>query len=103
MSELLALLSAAITAAGALLILLSAVASLHPLVSGRFTDTALDAMRRRFAGGIIGALGLLTGATLLKTLLLESWSALGLFALIFTLRLLIKRSLGQALRPANPH
>jgi hypothetical protein len=71
------------------------------LVRGRFTDTALDAMRRELAGGIIAALGLLTAATLIKSLAVESWSALGLFALVFTLRLSIKRSLSAALRSAE--
>lgn len=102
MNGLVALAVLAITAASALLIVLAAAASVVLLLQGRFSDQALDAMRFRFASGIIAALGLLTAATLLKTLTLGSWSALGLFSLVFTLRLLIKRSLAAALRSAEP-
>lgn len=101
MSDLLPLLVATITAAGALLIALSAAASLHALMQGRFSDDGLDAMRFRLASGIMGVLGLLTAATLIKLLTLRSWNALGFLALVFTLRLLIQRSLAAALRSAE--
>ncbi len=96
MSDLLPLLNAAITAASALLLLVAGAATLGSLLLSSFDNSALDAMRFRFAESIIAVLGLLGAATLLKTLTLESWSALGLFALVFTLRLLIKRSLAAA-------
>lgn len=98
MTDLLGLLTASITAASALLLLLAAAASLGTLLKGGLGNSALDAMRQRLAEGIIAVLALLTAATLLRTLTLESWSALGLFALVFTLRLLIKQSLSAALR-----
>jgi uncharacterized membrane protein len=100
-SILLGLLTAATTAVGALLFALAAAASLAKLAQGHFRDSALDAMRRTLAAGIVATLGLLAAATLLRTLQLESWSALGLFVLVFTLRLLIKRSLSPALRSAE--
>lgn len=102
MSDLLPLVVLAITAASALLIVLAATAAFEDLRRGRFTDAGLDAMRHRLASGIMAALGLLTAATLLKSLTVDNWSALGMFALVFTLRLLIKRSLAQALRSAEP-
>ena len=102
MSQHLLLLTMAITAASAVLMAMAALVSMADLVRGRGTNAALDAMRIRLAGGIITALGLLTAGTLLKSLTLDSWSALGLFALVFALRLLIKRSLGLALRSAEP-
>ncbi len=45
------------------------------------------------ADGVVSALGYKTAATLLKTLELQSWSAVGLFAAILALRTLIKRFL----------
>ena len=44
-------------------------AMLRALVAGgslRFSNAGLRAMRRELAGGVVGALGLMTAATLLK-------------------------------------
>ena len=59
----------------------------------RFSNDGLRAMRRELARGVVGALGLVTAATLLKTVVLASWSAIGMFAVVLALRTLMKRAL----------
>ena len=45
------------------------------------------------ADGVVSALGFKTAATLLKTIELQTWTAIGLFAATLTLRTLVKRVL----------
>jgi uncharacterized membrane protein len=91
-----------ITTAGGLAMVAAGVSCARMLVRSRFSDLGLDRMRRRLAGGIVGALGLMSAATLLKTLTLQNWSAVGLFALVVVLRLLIKRSLAAHMTSTEP-
>ena len=60
---------------------------------GRGTHSAIVGGRLLVADGVIAALGYKTAATLLKTIELQSWSAIGMFAAILTLRTLVKRVL----------
>lgn len=87
MSELLAALATVIEFGGALIVALAVVRALWALLSGAGVDRA----RLLVIGGVIGALGFKTAATLLKALELQSWRAIGAFAAIFTLRTVIKR------------
>ena len=45
------------------------------------------------ADGVVAALGYKTAATLLKTIELQAWSSIGMFAAILTLRTVVKRVL----------
>lgn len=47
--------------------------------------------RLRAADGVIMGLGLLTAATLLKTIELRTWTQIGLFAVVLSLRIALKR------------
>ncbi len=47
--------------------------------------------RLRAADGVIVGLGLLTAATLLKTIELRTWAQIGLFAVVLSLRIGLKR------------
>ena len=76
-------------------------AMLRAVVAGgalRFSNAGLRAMRRELAAGVVSALGLVTAATLLKTVVLASWSAIGMFAAILALRTLVKRVLAAEAR-----
>lgn len=73
-----------------------AVASLRALVVmslGRGTHPAIVRGRLVLADGVISALGYKTAATLLKTIELQTWTAIGMFAAILALRTLVKRVL----------
>ena len=82
-------------ATGALLIQLLAV-----VVIAAHLATALVAVvwtgsvplgRLRAADGVIAGLGLLTAATLLKTIELRTWTQIALFAVVLSLRTILKR------------
>ena len=47
--------------------------------------------RLHAADGVIAGLGLLTAATLLKTIELHTWAQIGLFAVVLSLRIGLKR------------
>ena len=49
--------------------------------------------RLAVADGVLSALGFETAATLLKTVELRSWTAIGLFAAVLTLRTFVKLAL----------
>jgi uncharacterized membrane protein len=71
-------------------------AMLRALAAGgslRFSNAGLRSMRQELAGGVLAALGLMTAATLLKRVVLASWSAIGMFAVVLALRTLVKRAL----------
>lgn len=63
------------------------------LVRGRDHPAGILRARLLVANGVIVALGYKTAATLLKTIELQSWNAILMFASILTLRTLIKRAL----------
>jgi len=76
-------------------------AMLQAVITGardRFRDAAIGRMRRLMAEGVVSALSLMTAATLLKTMTLRSWSAIGMFAVILALRTLVKRTLAAEAR-----
>ncbi|MEZ0324748.1 MAG: DUF1622 domain-containing protein [Fimbriimonas sp.] len=52
-----------------------------------------DAARRYLANALLFAMSLMLAGTLLKALTLGRWNEIGLFAVIFCLRLLIKAAL----------
>ena len=85
-------------AAGALVIQLLAALVIaghlaRALVSLRRTG-CIPLARLHVADGVIAGLGLLTAATLLKTIELHSWTQIGLFAVILSLRIGLKRFFG---------
>ena len=47
--------------------------------------------RLHAADGVIAGLGLVTAATLLKTIELRTWTEIGLFAVVLSLRIALKR------------
>jgi hypothetical protein len=51
----------------------------------------LPLARLHAADGVLAGLGLLTAATLLRTIELRTWSQIGLFAIILSLRIGLKR------------
>lgn len=70
------------------------------LIIAAYCTAAFCSLIRRFdrrkaqslvAEGALNALGFIVCGTLLKTLLLKSWSQIGLFACVFALRTLLKR------------
>jgi uncharacterized membrane protein len=50
--------------------------------------------RLHVADGVIAGLGLLTAATLLKTIELHTWAQIGLFGVVLSLRIGLKRFFG---------
>src|SRR5206468_9643959 len=52
--------------------------------------------RLRLAEGVIGGLGVMTAATLLRTIGLPTWHQILIFTLILSLRILLKKEIGRA-------
>ena len=71
----------------------SSLRGLAAMAAGRGTHAAIVRGRLIVADGVVSALGYKTAATLLKTIELQTWTAIGLFAAILTLRTLVKRVL----------
>ena len=69
------------------------VRGIAALVAGRGSHAGLVRARLVVADGIIAALGFKTAATLLKTIELQTWNAILAFAVIFTLRTVVKQFL----------
>jgi uncharacterized membrane protein len=92
----------AIEALGALVIGWAMVRASVTGAAGRFDNAALGAMRRELAHRALSALGLVTAATLIKTITLRSWGAIGLFAAVLALRTLLKLALTAEERSAEP-
>ena len=86
------LLARVIEFVGALVIAAAMVRALLAIGSG-WSNAALNRARLLLANGVVGALGLMTASTLLKTITLASWSAIGMFAAVLALRTLVKRAL----------
>ncbi len=78
---------------GSVVIAVACVRGLAVLALGRGTHTAIVRGRLVVADGVISALGYKTAATLLKTIELQTWTAIGIFAAILILRTLVKRVL----------
>ena len=78
---------------GSLVIAIACLRGLVILATGCGTHAAIVRGRLVAADGVVAALGYKTAATLLKTIELQSWSAIGMFAAILTLRTLVKRVL----------
>ena len=78
---------------GSLAIALACVRGLAAIAVGRGARLAIVRGRQLVADGVISALGFKTAATLLRTLELQTWSAIGMFAAILALRTSIKRVL----------
>ena len=76
-----------------IVIAVACVRGLTILTAGRGSHCAIVRARLVVADGVITALGYKTAATLLKTIKLQTWTAIGMFAAIFTLRTMIKRAL----------
>lgn len=88
---------------GALVIGLAMARAGAALLAGRMRDSALTRARLLLAEGVVGALGLMTAATLLKTINLRTWSAIGMFAVVLALRTIVKRVLSaEASRETMP-
>lgn len=85
---------------GGLVIVQAMAAALMAGGRHRLSDHGVEAMRRIMAEGVVSALGLMTAATLLKTVTLRSWSAIGMFAAILALRTLVKLALSAEARRA---
>lgn len=78
---------------GSLVIAFACLCGLAVLATGRGTHAAIVRGRLIVADGVVSALGYKTAATLLKTIELQTWTAIGMFAAVLTLRTLIKRVL----------
>ena len=101
MDEALRLAARLIEAAGAVVIAYAMARALAAVAAARFADRGLSAMQRELAQGVVGALGLMTAATLLKTIMLRSWSVIGMFAVVLALRTLVKFALTAEIRSAE--
>jgi uncharacterized membrane protein len=88
----------AVEVLGAVVIAHAMVRAVAAGVRTRWSDTGLVMIRRQLAQGVVAALGLMTAATLLKTIGLRSWSAIGMFAAILALRMMVKRALAAETR-----
>ena len=75
---------------GALIILGYVVAALWRLIRSRTTGSVRRA-RLLIAEGAIWGLNFKLAGTLLNTILIHSWQQIGVFAVIFALRTLLKR------------
>ncbi len=102
MSEAVVLLARLIEFLGALIVAWAMLRAGRGLVVGRLGDAGLEEARLALAHGVVGALGFMTAATLLKTINLRSWSAIGMFAVILALRFLVKLALAAEVRNATP-
>jgi uncharacterized membrane protein len=103
MTEAVALLARLIEFLGALVIGAAIVRAAVALGSGRLSNVALNQARLLLASGVVSALGLMTAATLLKTINLRTWSAIGMFAVVLALRTLVKRTLAAEVARTRAH
>ncbi len=78
---------------GSIVIAVACLQGLVVLITGLGSHLAIVRGRLLVADGVVAALGYKTAATLLKTLELQSWASIGIFAAILTLRTVIKRVL----------
>ena len=78
---------------GSVVIAVAVVRGLAAMAAGLGSRHAVVRGRLLVADGVVAALGYKTAATLLKTIELQSWAAIGMFAAILTLRTVVKRVL----------
>ena len=78
---------------GSIVIAVACLRGLVVMVAGLGSRHAVVRGRLIIADGVVAALGYKTAATLLKTIELQSWAAIGMFAAILTLRTVVKRVL----------
>lgn len=78
-----------IEALGSLYLLWYVLRAFWTLKNG--TDQHLTAARLLIADGVLAALNFKVAATLLKTLELQTWPQIGMFAAIFAFRTVLKR------------
>lgn len=78
---------------GSVVVVVGCLRGLLVLARGRGRHAGIVQARLLVADGVIAALGYKTAATLLKTIELQSWSAILMFASILALRTFIKRVL----------
>lgn len=78
---------------GSIIIAVACVRGLASLIAGQGSHRALVRARLVVADGVIAALGYKTAATLLKTIELQTWTAIGMFSTILIFRTVIKRVL----------
>lgn len=78
---------------GSLVIAFAGLRALALLAAGRGAPGAVVRGRLAVADGVLSALGFETAAALLKTIELRSWTAIGLFAAVLSLRTFVKRAL----------
>ena len=71
---------------GSVVIAFACLRGLAVLATGRGTHAAIVRGRLVVADGVVSVLGYKTAATLLKTIELQTWTAIGLFAVVLTLR-----------------
>ncbi|WP_420596403.1 DUF1622 domain-containing protein [Deinococcus sp.] len=88
MTELIAPAALLIEAVGSLYVLVYVLAALWALRQG---SRHLTEARLLIADGVLAALNFKVAATLLKTLELQSWQQIAVFAAIFALRTVLKR------------
>lgn len=98
MTDAIRLLARAIEFAGALVVLAGMARAMVAVATGRASNVALNRGRLLLATAVVSALGLMTAATLLKTINLRTWSAIGLFAAILALRTGVKWALAAEAR-----
>ena len=76
-----------------MVIAVAVVRGLAAMAAGLESREAVVRGRLLVADGVVAALGYKTAATLLKSIELQSWAAIGMFAAILTLRTVVKRVL----------
>ena len=78
---------------GSIIIAVACIRGLAILTAGRGRHFGIVRARLVVADGVVTVLGYKTAATLLKTIELQTWTAIGMFAAVFALRTMIKRVL----------
>lgn len=86
-------LALAIEFGGSLVVVLGCLRGVFALLIGGARHRAIVRARLLVADSIIAALGFKTASSLLKTIELQTWHAIALFAAIFALRTFVKQVL----------
>ena len=87
------LLARLIETGAALVVVRGAARAAAALIRSGGSDVAITRVRLLLSQAVVTALGVMTAATLLKSTQLRTWSAIGAFAAILTLRTAVKRAL----------
>ena len=78
---------------GSIVIAAALLRGLAAMAAGLGSHDSVVRGRLLVAEGVVNALGYKTAATLLKTIQLQTWAAIGMFASVLILRTVIKRVL----------